>query len=356
MSIHTYQQYQDLKRVDSLKAGDILIKKVFPETAKNAIEKGIVSGQNLFKKDEIIKISTGGIFSRREKHSFPMLGSNTSEHAAIAISSDVIAEAVGEGVINASIWGRMEERYLVYRCKPEADVVRLGAINIATGLSNAYRNTLTSCPYCGGGDRITTGGGYSAMGAIKSNFRTTTFNPNETNDYLQHLIDFTYGLRQDRPDMFCSEFAMACYEAGSIAARGVTAFGTNPKAMSPMQMEGVLNSRPDMVKLLGKFDSENNPLYNGVETALHEYKKGVSGVSGFLRRQSDASRNAITALNELLKIGNMEYLYAAVLSYMNVQGTYPPAVIFKINPTQRLSPTSTLYTLLHTNLKTLIKP
>lgn len=344
MAVATYRQYQGLARVDSLQAGDILIKKVFPETAKNAVEKGITLGQRLFQKDEVIKISTGGVFSRSEKHSFPMLGSNTSEHAAIAIAPDVLAEAVGEGVITASIWGRMEERYIVYRCP--VNEVRLAAINIATGLSNAYRNTVT------GQSRSTTGGAYSLGGAIKSNFRATTFNQHGTNDYLQHIIDFVHGLRPDRPDMFCSEFAMACYEAGSVAARGKTAFGTNPKAMSPMQMEAVLNARPDMVKLLGKFDSENNPLYHGVETALNEYKKGLSG---FFRNQSDASKAAFTALSELLLIGNMEYLYAAILAYMNTQGTYPPGVELKITPAQRLSPSSTLYGLLKKHLATLIK-
>lgn len=116
MVISTYKQYSSLSYATELKPGDILIKKVFPETAKGPVEKGITKGQKLFQKDEIIKVSNG-TFKRSNTYIYQMQGSNTSEHAAVAISKDMLAEAIENGVITASIWGGMGEKYLVYRAK-----------------------------------------------------------------------------------------------------------------------------------------------------------------------------------------------------------------------------------------------
>src|SRR4051812_22207047 len=108
MPIGTYAQYRNLPRVDDLEAGDPLLKKVFPETRKTAVEWVITAGQKLFAGDRTVK--AGGFFSR-EKFRVAYTGSHTSEHAAVAISADELAEAVGEGVITASVRGRREERY-----------------------------------------------------------------------------------------------------------------------------------------------------------------------------------------------------------------------------------------------------
>lgn len=375
MAISTYQEYRSLSYAPELKPGDILIKKVFPETAKGLVEKGITKGQKLFQKDEIVKVSNGR-FQRSETFKFQMQGSNTSEHAAIVISNDMLAEAIENGVITASIWARMGEKYLVYRCNQED--VRAASTKIAIGLSDAYTNAIT-----GENGRVTTGGDYSIGGALASNlYKKTGFTQDQmgnavttisrtlgnsnikklqktlkplptnlpTNEYLQHIIDYVYGLRQDRPNMFCSEFAMACYEAGSVASRGKTAFGTDPRTMSPMRMEDVMNSHRDMVTFIGRLDSENNPLFHGVETALREYTDGL----GMFRRQSEQSKKAVVTLKELLVIGNMEYLYAAVVAIMNVRPAQELGLVYTIPADNQISPTSTLYRILLANLKGLV--
>lgn len=263
-------------------------------------------------------------------------------------------------------------------CKKED--VRLVAIAIATGLSNAYENTIT-----GQSGRVTTGGNYSIGGALASNlYKKTGFTQDQmrnaatkasellgnskiqkikksfehlpsnlpTDDYLRHIIDYVYGLREDRPNMFCSEFAMACYEAGSVASRGKTAFGTDPRTMSPMRMEDVMNSQRDMVTLIGRLDSENNALFNGVETALKEYTDGLG--FGILRRQSEQSKKAVLTLSELLKIGNMEYLYAAVVALMNVRSAQEIDLVYQIPSSDQISPTSNLYRMLLKRLNGLV--
>lgn len=376
MIVSNYRQYQTLSYVPTLEPGDLLIKKVFPETAKGAVEKGITFGQKLYRTDDVVKISHGR-FKRTETFTFKNQGSHTSEHAAIALGGGMIAEAIENGVITASIWGRMGEKYIVYRCLQ--DDVREAAIKIAEGLSHAYRNVIT-----GDGREQTSGGQYSIGGALASNiYKNPGFSENQmenwvtksvntlannvkslekklkpmpgkmsTNDYLQSIIDYVYGIRNDRPDMFCSEFAMACYEAGSVAARGRTAFGSDPRTMSPMRMEDIMNSHRNMVTFVGRLDSEGNPLYNAVESSVREYENGL-GILRF-RRQSEQSKMAVTTLQELLKIGDMEYLYAAILAFMDAKPSQPVSITYVIRATDRLSPTSTLYRILRSKLGGLI--
>jgi hypothetical protein len=102
MIVSNYRQYQTLSYVPTLEPGDLLIKKVFPETAKGAVEKGITFGQKLYRTDDVVKISHGR-FKRTETFTFKNQGSHTSEHAAIALGGGMIAEAIENGVITASI-------------------------------------------------------------------------------------------------------------------------------------------------------------------------------------------------------------------------------------------------------------
>ncbi|GEM_PF-6635263 len=62
MPISTYEQYRNLHRVDWLEAGDLLLKKVFPETCKGAVKWGITTGEKLFSGDT----HTAGIFSAHD--------------------------------------------------------------------------------------------------------------------------------------------------------------------------------------------------------------------------------------------------------------------------------------------------
>ena len=59
-------------------------------------------------------------------------------------------------------------------------------------------------------------------------------------------------------------------------------------------------------------------------------------------------------MSELLKIGNMEYLYAAVVALMNAKPVHELELVYTIPPTDRISPTSTLFRTLLTKLNGLV--
>lgn len=306
-AINSYNEYRQLPKIDNLQPGDILIKKVFKETAKTTVEKIITSGQGLFKnKHSTLKIDIGNFFP--EKHKVAFNGSQTSEHAAIVVGLDQIAEAVGEGVITAFLLGRREERYCVYRCKNHALVD--ATVTIAKGLASPYLNVI----YNGKRPGTSTGGSYSISGALKSNFKKQTFQKGATADYLNHILDYVYGLRQDRPNMFCSEFVMACLESACVGLFGKTAFGTSPIGMSPMFMEDALNSRPDVVNLIGKYDSENDQVFTEVESALKEYKISLNR---FFKNPSKQSKQAAEMLETLLHIGDSGYIVSAAHAFLD---------------------------------------
>lgn len=331
--INTYEEYQALNLV-TLEPGDILLKKVFPETRKGAVEWGITQGQRMFSSNKTVK--TGGIFSR-EKFKVAFNGSNSTEHAAVAIAPGELAEAVGEGVITASVESRKHERYCVYRCSNTG--LRDAALVMAKGLSHAYHNVVT-----GAKDRVTTGGAYSIGGALASNVRGRTFQQGGTNAYLTAIIDYVQGVRHDRPNMFCSEFAAAVYEAGSLAAFGKTAFGLNPRAMSPMVLEDALNNRPDIMTLVGKYDSENDPIFTAVCKGLEQYGKK------WHFNKSKQSTAAKEVLHNLLLIGDNDYLLAALEAYLGIKSTHPCPVTCTIPETSKLKPDSSLYAALKTAL------
>jgi hypothetical protein len=328
MAVQNYAQYRNLPRVLALQGGDVLLKKVFPETRKSKVEWIITTGQKLFEGPATVKV--GGILSR-EKFEVAYNGSHTSEHAAVAISPDDLAEAVGEGVITASVRGRRHERYVVYRCTDPR--LRDAALNIAKGLSDAYHNTVTGQP----GVRNTSGGQYSAVGAFTSLVRPTTFQGTSTNDFLTHIVDYVYGLRNDRPNLFCSQFAVSCYEAGSLAAFGRTAFGSDPKSMSPMELENILNGRLDIFNLIGKYDAEDDALFAGVEQGLRTYR------ARWHFNQSKQSKSAVEILENLLEVGDNDYLIAAVAALLGAQPAQPVALVCRIPPEGRLKNDSQLY-------------
>lgn len=328
--INTYQKYQALT-LATLEPGDILLKKVFPETRKGAVEWGITQGQRMFSSNK-----QGGIFSR-EKFKVAFNGSNWTEHAAVAIAPGELAEAVGNGVITASVESRKHERYCVYRCS-NADL-RDSALMIAKGLSHVYHNVIT-----GAKDRVTTGGKYSIGGALTSNMRGRLFQQGGTETYLMEIIDYVMGVRQNRPNMFCSEFAAAVYEAGSLATFGKTAFGLNPRAMSPMVLEDGLNNRPDIMWLVGKYDSENDPLFTAVCKGLEHYEKK------WHFKKSKASTSAKEVLHNLLLIGDNEYLLAALEAYLGIKATRACNLQCTIPDEEKLRPASSLYASLKTAL------
>lgn len=240
MSIDNYKQFSKLPIIPlvMMQPSDVLIKKIFPETAKHVIEKVITGAQRLTKYDDVVKVHNG-LGSHKDTFVFKNLGSSTSEHAALVIDNGNMAEAVGGGVITATLQSRADERYIVYRCRNPQ--LSKAVVAVATALA-------TNRP----GSK---GGNYDLFGAAKSSFRDPQFQGNTlrnkltstpTAQFLNDILDYCHGVSSIRPDMFCSEFAVACYEAASVAIFGKTAFGSSPRAMSPMEMENVINHRPDV--------------------------------------------------------------------------------------------------------------
>lgn len=375
MPIRTLAEYQQLQHVE-LQPGDILLKKIFPGQNAGMVEKTITWGQSRFEKRTRIDFGDG------ESADIDMLGSSSSEHAAMVLSPSSLAEAVGEGVVETPIWRRITERYIVYRCTNKVLVEQ--AINVAKGLTNRRENAL-------GGQRHVTGGAYNLKGAIQSNVRNKQFMNNaaenrqtdafrqasapqslggflidcavhkgcrffygskermaalSTIDYLDHINDIAYGSVGDiqMPDMFCSEFVMACYEAGSAAALGKTAFGTDPRGMSPMEMENVLNGRThDLVRMVGRFDFQDNPLFLAVNDAIEEYDAGLKGFSGAFRRQSDESRAAVEMFKTALESRDVPSLYYELCAVTGMKPAVPATIIGGQTGLRPISPSSTLY-------------
>lgn len=314
MAINTYQEFLALPHLyhNQLQTGDILLKKIFPETVKHAVEKIITGGQKIMQSPEQVKVSQG-LFHRKEKWVFENKGSPTSEHAAIIISPNRMAEAVGEGVIQAFTLNRSHERYIAYRCNDL--VLRDAAVFVATGLSTARAGSK--------------GGKYNLGGAAASLFRNPNFQQNTwinrristpTEKYLNDIIDYVYGVSNIRPNMFCSEFAVTCYEAGSLAAFGRTAFGSNPRAVSPLELENLLNYRLNLFQLVGHVEAPADPLFEILLGAVEEYDKSLKKL---FRRPSPESLQALEVFRNLLDLGPSDYLFFAVEHYLGVVSKVP---------------------------------
>ena len=308
----TYESYRSLPRVDVLQPGDILLKKVYPDFNMGAVEAAITWGQSKFSANS--NINSKGVYSRHRFMAEAFLsaqaqGGRYAEHAAVAISQNVLAEAVGEGVVCTPIEHRMSERYVVWRCK-DFDLIK-EVVRIASSLAGVNDD-----------ERI----GYNIAtvfkgdgGALNSNWRDSRFTE-ETLAYLQAIRDFadakdvTEGMVINIPSMFCSEFVIACYQAASNltpmsrGANGLyhssnaglhdgyiktrvkqddgstvsfyspnfvwdqTVFGVDPRAMSPMRMELQLKGTPEVFYRAGKFDSENDPVYKFIEQGISDYE------------------------------------------------------------------------------------
>jgi hypothetical protein len=307
-----YESYRNLPRVDILQPGDILLNKVYPDFNMGAVEAAITWGQSKFSANS--NINSKGVYSRQRFESATFLsaqaqGGRYAEHAAVAISQNMLAEAVGEGVVCTPIEHRMSERYVVWRCKNVA--LRKEAVRIASSLAGVNDD-----------ERI----GYSIAtvfkgdgGALNSNWRDSRFTE-ETLSYLQAIRDFadgkdlTEGMLINLPSMFCSEFVIACYQAASnltSMSRGAnglyhssnaglhdgyiktrvrqddgsavsfyspnfvwdqTVFGVDPRAMSPMRMELQLKATPEVFYTAGRFDSESDPVYKFIEQSISDYE------------------------------------------------------------------------------------
>jgi len=346
MSIDNYQQFSSLPTIPfaMMQPSDLLIKKIFPETAKHVVEKVITGAQRLTKYDDVAKVSTG-LFSHKEKFVFKNLGSATSEHAALVIDNGNMAEAVGEGVITATLQSRAHERYIVYRCRNPR--LSKAVVAVATALA-------TNRPGA-------KGGGYSLFGAAKSSFRDPQFQSNSlrnkltstpTEKFLNDILDYCHGVSNVRPNMFCSEFAVACYEAASVAVFGKTAFGSSPRAMSPMEMENLINHRSDVMHLVGRFESPIDIVFEAVKEGVEEYANTLQGALSFFRRPSTDSLQALSVLKSLLAMGPTDYLFSAAEHYAGMVSKVPYDPSCRMDLiTHPLKRDSTFFRILETKLQ-----
>lgn len=185
-------------------------------------------------------------------------------------------------------------------------------------------------------------GGYSLSGAAKSNMKSPYYQQDTlknriattaTERYLQRITDYCYNRQGTRPNVFCSEFVMACYEAGSYYYLSKTAFGTNPVAMSPLQMENILNYS-EKVEIVGRVESIDDILFYAVKEGINDYKKSLTGLQSRLglRRPSKNSLDALGVLEQL--IGSMsasDAFFPVMEHYLDVKAIHILKMPFKLS-------------------------
>lgn len=336
--IDTYSDFQELAllKMSNLQQGDILIKKAFPGMEHGAVEKIITSGQKMFDSPEKIKIDHGW-FKKSATVKFGNFGSPTAEHAAIIINingTNQLAESIEGGVKRSKMGDVSHERYVVWRCVPSERLLASYAADIAIRMTNL--GTVDKLEIRGGD------GGYSISGAAKSNFKSPYYQQDNlknriatttTERYLQRIIDYCYDDKGTRPNVFCSEFVMACYEAGSYHYLNKTAFGSNPVAMSPLSMENILNYS-EKVEIVGRIESIDDILFYAVKAGVDEYKKTLTGIKSRLglRRPSKNSLDALGVLEQL--IGTMsasDAFFPVMEHYLGVKAITILKMPFKPN-------------------------
>jgi hypothetical protein len=324
----------------ALMPGDILLKKVFPETARGVVEKTIVKAQKYYKNKEIQAAEAGNM-------PFDHFGSPTSEHAAIVVDGGFIAEADGGGVKQHPLTSRRDQRYVVYRCTETGLVGH--AIFVALGLTGRrgkkvwYKKELKS-----------DAAKYDLLGAAKSSSK-----PREADDatarYIEEIIECVNN-RAIRPgSFFCSGFVMACYEAAATFYLEERLFGVDPRAMSPMRMEEELVKNPRF-KLIGRVQSDMDLLVAAVEKSIADYEKTL-GKTRFWRVQSEESIRVLGTLKSVCGQG-MQFgdLFPIIENCMGYRAKRPYDTIFDRDEWRKgvpaLSPKSTLFKKLADHLKT----
>jgi hypothetical protein len=306
--IHTYHEFQQLPllRLRDLEQGDILIKKAFPTMEHGFVEKIITGAQARFgiSDPEKIKIDNGWL-QKSERIEFKNFGSPTAEHAAIILKSSghvELAESIEGGVLRNEMKNVGHERYVVWRCNEHERQLASFAADIAFRMTNTKSNK--------------NDGDYNLLGAAKSNFKSPYYQQNTTTErYLKKIIDYCYNNIGTRPNVFCSEFVIACYEAGSLYYLGKTAFGTNPIAMSPLVMENILSYSPK-VRIIGRIESYEDILFHAVKHGVEDYQKSLGG---WFRKPSPNSTIALNIMTELLKRGPSDVLFPVMEHYLQIK-------------------------------------
>ena len=234
--VRRIDQFEALNKLNDLKPGDILVKKIFEGTQAGVVEKAIVAVQGRFESDQVIQ-SEGP--TELGEHRFPLLGSKSSEHAAIVVGDGQIAEADGSGVRQKGIHEVSNgTRYVVYRPRNTERAKAIG--DMASELARVPE-----------GQRIK----YGLWGAIASSFRQAINRNRAAADRVESGLRYADGDRANGMNLFCSEFAAMSIEMASMKNQGRMALGVNPRAVSPMVLEDLLNQRPDLFVLAGSYQT-----------------------------------------------------------------------------------------------------
>lgn len=305
--IDTYEDFLNLPNVlhAALLPGDILLKKVFPETAKNIIEKTIVTAQKHYKEKEM-RAATAS------HRTFDNFGSPTSEHAAIVVDGGAIAEADGAGVKQHFLANRRDERYVLYRCNDTGLVGH--ALFVALGLTGRPQKIVKNKPKRDDAK-------YDYLGAAKSSAKPRAAN-DATARYLNEIIECVNN-RTIRPGrFFCSGFVMACYEAAATFYLEERLFGVDPRAMSPMRMEEEL-VRNTRFNLIGRVQCDLDLLVAAVEKSIADYDKTLKPMR-FWRNQSEESRRVLDVLKHIcLEKTQLEDLFPIIEVCMSYRARRP---------------------------------
>jgi hypothetical protein len=347
MIIDNYEKFSGLPNIplENLQPSDLLIKKVFPGSENGLIEKVITRMQRRYEKDEIVSFNGEDGWQEAD---VSFLGSATSEHAALVINNGNMAEAIGGGVVAATLQSRAHEKYIVYRCLEQRAGFNQEVVRIATAIAagrTLYQPLSLVIPI-----PIPIMGGYSLDGAILSSFRSRYYQQGQTEELLRHIIYFSEGRFGWAPNMFCSEFVIICYEVASLNLYGKTLFGTNPRGMSPMEMENIINSRPDKMMLVGRIENPIDIVFKAVKDGIEEYKKTLRG--GVFRRPSRESVDAFFILRGFLDVGPTVAIIFVAAHYARMETNLPyvrPAQIAQL--TNPLKQNSTFFRILQTNLR-----
>ncbi|MEO1990924.1 MAG: hypothetical protein ABGW78_03255, partial [Pirellulales bacterium] len=294
-------------------AGDIMIKKVF--RIHGLLDGAICTGQRAY------------------KYTYDR-GHHTSEHAAICIGPNFVAEAEGNGIVANSLAtdDRKTTKYIVYRCQNRdvtTDATRLAEM-VARGRNNLQYDKRNRH----------TGGGYALSAGVGAMIRPISPQVQlmmhaAAPAYLKNIIDYAEGRTNDRMWAYCSMFACAVYEAACITQDGgfdrfnyrqgpnyrQYALKLNPYHVTPIIYEDRLE-RHTAYDLRGKFifdrpDDNNNvgkkaiDVLEGLKQAVEDYHKthrggGVGGGQALkirfgLRRVSPESQKALEELSKAIK-------------------------------------------------------
>ena len=264
-AISSEEQYRRLPQLNLLSGGQIMIKKDFHPISDGhgswkdkAISAGITTGQQLWKagvgggvRDHLTKATVDGQLKLIRPR---FLGHHSSEHAGIALDSKRIGEAVGEGLKrnDTTSEGLSSTKYVVY--EPKDPELKMKMMEIGQKLTEKD-------PSKGDGGYKLTGSmkeGVLKEGAVGSLWSKPRINAQETGwGTVEKARAYLDGKSEVRPDVFCSEFAAICLELAHQELHGTSATGADPNGVSPMHLEDIMHSRPDLFELKGKYEGAN---------------------------------------------------------------------------------------------------